>query len=216
MEDKVLVRVRASMSGLAFDFKIPYDIQVKDITPTMKQMFCKVSEHRRARSAHPPEFPGVYPRAGRGAAGNAADFPTDWHGGRAGDEERRFADSGLITYFGSKQENGKHAGEQHSNSTKTTKEGLNMSKVTVNTQGLRQKASTISSEAAAYQKEMQKMFEAVESLKSSCEGTDINAYVKDIVNCKPEMEALYNKLSASAQTLEGIAEIHDKVEASYQ
>ena len=44
MEDKVLVRVRASMSGLAFDFKIPYDIQVKDITPTMKQMFCKVSE----------------------------------------------------------------------------------------------------------------------------------------------------------------------------
>ena len=82
-----------------------------------------------------------------------------------------------------------------------------MSKVTVNTQGLRQKASTISSEAAAYQKE---------SLKSSCEGTDINAYVKDIVNCKPEMEALYNKLSASAQTLEGIAEIHDKVEASYQ
>ena len=65
-----------------------------------------------------------------------------------------------------------------------------MSKVTVNTQGLRQKASTISSEAAAYQKEMQKMFEAVESLKSSCEGTDINAYVKDIVNCKPEMEAL--------------------------
>lgn len=91
-----------------------------------------------------------------------------------------------------------------------------MSKVTVNTQGLRQKASTISSEAPAYQKEMQKMFEAVESLKSSCEGTDINAYVKDIVNCKPEMEALYNKLSASAQTLEGIAEIHDKVEASYQ
>ena len=91
-----------------------------------------------------------------------------------------------------------------------------MSKVTVNTQGLRQKASTISSEATAYQKEMQKMFEAVESLKSSCEGTDINAYAKDIVNCKPEMEALYNKLSASAQTLEGIAEIHDKVEASYQ
>lgn len=45
MEDKVLVRVRASMSGQAFDFKIPYDIQVKDITPTMKQMFCKVSEH---------------------------------------------------------------------------------------------------------------------------------------------------------------------------
>ena len=30
------------------------------------------------------------------------------------------------------------------------------------------------------------------------------------------MEALYNKLSASAQTLEGIAEIHYKVEASYQ
>ena len=56
----------------------------------------------------------------------------------------------------------------------------------------------------------------MESLKSSCEGTDISAYVKDIVNCKPEMEALYNKLSASAQTLEGIAEIHDKVEASYQ
>lgn len=46
MEDKVLVRVRASMSGLAFDFKIPYDIQVKDITPTMKQMFCKVSEQK--------------------------------------------------------------------------------------------------------------------------------------------------------------------------
>ena len=42
-----------------------------------------------------------------------------------------------------------------------------MSKVTVNTQGLRQKASTISSEAAAYQREMQKWFEAVESLKSS-------------------------------------------------
>ena len=46
MEDKVLVRVRASMSGQAFDFKIPYDIQVKDITPTMKQMFCKVSEQK--------------------------------------------------------------------------------------------------------------------------------------------------------------------------
>lgn len=84
-----------------------------------------------------------------------------------------------------------------------------MSKVTVNTQGLHQKASTISSEAAAYQKKMQKMFEAVESLKSSCEGTDINAYVKDIVDCKPELETLF-------KTLEGIAEIHDKVEASYQ
>lgn len=91
-----------------------------------------------------------------------------------------------------------------------------MSKVTVNTQGLRQKASTISSEAAAYQKEMQKMFEAVESLKSSCEGTDINAYVKDIVDCKPELETLFKKLEFSAKTLEGIAEIHDKVEASYQ
>lgn len=91
-----------------------------------------------------------------------------------------------------------------------------MSKVTVNTQGLRQKASTISSEAAAYQTEMQKMFEAVERLKSSCEGTDINAYVKDIVDCKPELEALFKKLQSSANTLEGIAAIHDKVEASYQ
>ena len=57
MEDKVLVRVRASMSGQAFDFKIPYDIQVKDITPTMKQMFCKVSEQKLPDLRIPRNFP---------------------------------------------------------------------------------------------------------------------------------------------------------------